>query len=108
MKALLLIILIHFSGQLSASQLVELGDAEAAAPLLLWQSLSVLEDPKGLYQVEDFFQSGADYDWQAKDWQRPPYFGFTDSVYWGRVRLDNQSKNSEFYVEYTWPQVDDV
>lgn len=61
--------------------------------ILLGHYLDILEDPTGKLTIADI--TSPEYDSQFSPSQSAvPNYGFTDSAYWARLRLDNQTRQS--------------
>lgn len=97
----LLLILIGWSqiyaqaGDTPGAELVILTDDQQEYPLGL--HLEILEDPAGELTIQDV--SSPELESQFTPSRSPaPSYGFTDSAYWVRFRLDNQSRQSEQWM----------
>jgi PAS domain S-box-containing protein len=96
---------------LCSSALAQTGDLPGAEPLVLTDAqgeyplgthLDILEDPGGELTIEDV--SSLEFDSQFVQSQAAvPNYGFTDSVYWVRLRLNNQAqRTSEWLLEQSF------
>jgi hypothetical protein len=79
---------------------VVLTDEQGRYPLGL--HLGILEDPGGQLTIEDVSSPGFDSQFILSQVAVPNY-GFTDSAYWVRLRLDNQTRHTdEWLLEQSW------
>ena len=77
------------SGDADALQPVTLTDEQGEYPLGL--HLEILEDPGGALTIDDVSSPAYEAQFAPSQVEAPTY-GFTDSVYWVRFRLDNQTR----------------
>ena len=70
--------------------------------------LDILEDREGQYGVNDLSHPDIASQFVRSDREEPSY-GFTDSVYWVRLSVENQSDNEvKWYLELIYPLIDSV
>jgi PAS domain S-box-containing protein len=72
-----------------------LTDEQGEYPLGLY--LEILEDPSGELTIEDISSPAFDSQFSPSQ-SAVPNFGYTDSVYWVRFRLDNQTQQTNDWL----------
>ena len=87
------------SGSLSSAGPVVLTDEQGEYPLGL--HMDILEDPGRQLTIEEVSSPAFDAQFLPSQIETPVY-GFTDSVYWVRLRLDNENPKTREW----WLQVD--
>jgi len=96
------------------SAVAQKGDSSKGEPLILTDSqgqyplglfIGILEDPGGELTIEDV--SFPTFDSQFTPSQvAVPNYGYTDSAYWVRIRLDNEThKTNEWLLELRFPHM---
>ena len=106
MRATAILLTILVSLALCGSALAQSEDTARRAPLVLDEGLEhfplgryleVLEDPGGELTIEDV--TSAEYDAQFDPSEEDiPNFGYTDSAYWLRLPLRNESSQTEHWL----------
>jgi signal transduction histidine kinase/DNA-binding response OmpR family regulator len=70
--------------------------------------LDIFEDSERQYKVEDLSLPEIASQFVRSE-QNEPSFGFTESVYWARLTVENQSeKHVKWFLELTYPLIDSV
>ena len=70
--------------------------------------LDIFEDSEHQYKVEDFSRPEIASQFIRSE-QNKPSFGFTSSVYWARLNVENQSDEQiKWFLELTYPLIDFV
>ena len=70
--------------------------------------MDILEDREGRYGVNDLSDPDIARQFVRSD-REEPSFGFTDSVYWVRLSVENQSDAAvKWYLELIYPLIDSV
>jgi len=76
--------------------------------LVLGPYLEYLEDASGSYQIDDLLQAGSAHPWQKSD-QKILNFGYTDSVYWVRLTLNQAGTQPQrYWLEVAYPALDHI
>jgi len=76
--------------------------------LVLGKYLEYYEDKTGQLTIEEVSKPEFENKFFKSDVDKP-IFGFTDSVYWFRFRMDsNVSEKKEFLLEHSYPLIDDI
>ena len=100
-------IVLPFSGVRAMASGTELRISGGADSFDAGYYLETLEDRKGKLAIEDV--TGPEYrDRFRKNESRISNFGFTDSVYWGRVTLKNETQAGRYVLEIGFPLLDRV
>ena len=74
---------------------------------VLGPHLEYLEDKTGKWTIDDIASTGFEGQWRKHD-EPTPTFGLTESVYWFRVFLHNQSQFTDWVLEVAYPHLDHV
>lgn len=70
-------------------------------------SLDILEDPQGALSREGAMASEAWHPYASR-LGLPPNFGFSRSVYWVRMAVENRSARADWLLQVTYPSLDRI
>ncbi len=104
-KTLLTLLFLCITTQLSALEAVDLSDVKEKYSLNL--SLEVLEDQTKALTINDVHSEKYSHKFVLNK-KQSPNFGFTDSAYWVRFKLNNKSRNREWLLEMGFTLLDDA
>jgi len=74
---------------------------------VLGRSLDILEDKEKRWTIEDVSSAAFDQKFQPAD-RGSLNAGYTDSAFWVRFRLTNQTNNKYWFLEYGRPYMDQI
>ncbi|MCG8313959.1 MAG: EAL domain-containing protein, partial [Pseudomonadales bacterium] len=71
-------------------------------------NIDLAEDPEGTYKIDNFLNGELNYNW-IKNNSRVPNFGYTDSVFWYRVTIHNDTDlQLKRILNIAYPLLDEI
>ncbi|MCP4131962.1 MAG: guanylate cyclase [bacterium] len=108
-KKMLAVLIVMLFGVLCriniAAQTLTINDSDGS--YIAGTHFSILEDAERKYSIDSIIDPKTTAIFKKSSIVKPN-FGYTDSIYWVRISIDNQSKNSNFILEIDYPQIDYV
>lgn len=79
---------------------------EGGGKYVLDQNIDILVDPTGTLTLHDITRPETATRFAAN--RKAPQFGFTNSVYWARFTVKNNSSEDMFYLEHQYAPMDEI